>query len=132
MQNLDIKTRKLLTIHGHKSPKSRHRSLECSEKTGRKRPEAVRRNLTYLLHGAKSFLRSYQSLQPVKKFPAFLCNPKALYRTHKCQPPVPILSQLHPVPTTPSNFLKIQLNIIIPSTSGFRPTELSVTIHRAS
>src|SRR5215510_13550060 len=67
-----------------------------------------------------------QSSQLVKKFPAFLWNPKFPYRTHKCPPPVPILCQLHPVPTNRSNFLKIRLNIILLPTSGSPQWPLSL------
>jgi hypothetical protein len=73
--------------------------------------------LTYSREQSPSW-EANKSLQLVKKFPTFLWNPKVLHRTHKCPPTVPILSQLHPVPTTLSNFLKFHLNIILPSTSG--------------
>jgi len=65
-------------------------------------------------------------LQLVKKFPAFLWNPKVHYRTHMRPPPVPVLGQPNPVHIPTSHLLEMHPNIIHSSTPRSPQWSLSV------
>jgi hypothetical protein len=68
--------------------------------------------ITYLLTWEANRFEASQEI------PLILWNPKVYYLNHMCPPPLSILSQINPVHTPTSHFLKIHRNIILISTPG--------------
>ena len=67
--------------------------------------------ITYCMqHSPSSETNRFSASQEILRV---LCNPKVHYRIYKYPPTVLILSQIDPIHTPQSNFLKFPLNIIL-------------------
>jgi hypothetical protein len=82
---------------------------------------------TYLLTYSTEQSPSWETdrFSASQEIPHILLNPNVHYRIHRCQPPVHNLSQIDPVHTPTSHFLKIHLNFILPSMPGSPKWSLS-------
>ena len=79
--------------------------------------------LTYLLTPwSRVLLEKLTGSAASQEIPRIFWNPKVPHRTHKCPPPVPILSQLHPVPTSRRSILILSSHLCLGLPSSLCPS----------
>ena len=94
-------------------------SCSCGQARGKRAIFIVCTRSLILTPRNRVLLEKLKGFAASQEIPRILWNAKVHYCSHKCPLPVPILSQLDPVHTPTSYFLKIHPNIIHPFTSGF-------------
>jgi len=84
--------------------------------------------ITYSLHIRSPFLEA-ERFSASQVIHGNLWKPNVHYHSHKCPPPVHILIQINPIHASPSHFLGIRFNIILPSMPRSPKWSLSFTFH---
>jgi hypothetical protein len=83
--------------------------------------------LTYVLNSVEQSTSWEANRFSASQILRILWNPKFPSRIHKCPPPV-VLSQINPAHSATPHFLKIRLNITLPSTPGFSKWSVSLRL----
>jgi hypothetical protein len=89
----------------------------------------VTSRLTYSMEQSPSWEANWFAAS--QEIPRILWNPNVHYRIHKSPPPLSILNQLNLVHSSTSHFLKIHLNIILPSVPESAQWSLSLRLLRS-
>ena len=91
------------------------RTLAIMSNFLRDSPQSLHADITNSMEQSPSWKCNMSS--PSQQIPRILRNPKVHYGIHKHQLPVPVRNHIKPVHATPSHFLNLHFNIILPSMS---------------